>query len=358
MRRKSLIIGSFASIYLLWGSTYLAIAVALQSIPPFTLMGFRSLCGGLVLIALCGKEISRASLRTWFNAGLCGLLFFVGCHGLLAWAQQTVTSGVAAIALATIPLWIALADFLFSKKDRPGRYSLAALIPGFVGVAIVAWQSVGAGRAGLIAIAALLLASLSWAVATILSRGRSEGGSTTLLSGMQLSIGGIVLFAIAYLSGEFRDFAVSAVSSRSLEAVLYLTISGSVIGFAAYHWLLQNVPTPLVATYTFVNPVVAVVLGFAVLGEPLSMATMAGALLVIASVAAMWAAENFAHPRAGPDAAARSKGDVAERNGPQLALEPLDGRGIGGCGPENRNFGPGFVHRFSMFRVRPFAIAQ
>src|SRR5690242_17376407 len=106
MTRRFLILGSFAAIYLMWGSTYLAISVGLQSIPPFTLMAVRSLSGGLVLIALSGREGVHASRSTWCNAALCGLLFFVGCHGLLAWAEQSVASGVAAIALATIPLWI------------------------------------------------------------------------------------------------------------------------------------------------------------------------------------------------------------------------------------------------------------
>jgi drug/metabolite transporter (DMT)-like permease len=295
MARKFLIIGAFASIYLLWGSTYLAIAVGLQSIPPFILMGLRSLCGGLVLIALCGKEIARASGQAWLNAGLCGLLFFVGCHGTLAWAQQTVASGVAAIALATIPSWILLIDFLLSKKDRPRPYSLAALLPGFLGVAIVAWHNIGAGRASLVSIVALLLASLSWAIGTVLSRSTSEDGSTTLLSGMQLSVGGVVLFAIAFLTGETRDFVPTAVSLRSFEAFIYLTIAGSVIGFAAYHWLLKTVPTTLVATYTFINPVVAVALGVAVLGEPASTATISGAVLVVVSIIGMWVAENVVH---------------------------------------------------------------
>jgi len=300
MTRKLLILGSFASIYLLWGSTYLAIAVGLQSIPPFTLMAFRSLLGGLVLIALCGREVARASLQAWLNAALCGLLFFVGCHGLLAFAEQTVASGVAAIALATIPLWILLIDFLFARDDRPGRLVLAALLPGFLGVAIVAWHSIGAGRASLVAILSLLLASLCWAIGTVLSRGTSANVSTTLLSGMQLSVGGAVLLAIAGLAGELRDFAPQAVSARSLEAAVYLTLSGSVIGFVAYHWLLKNVATPLVATYTFINPVVAVILGAAFLDEPVTASTILGAVLVIVSIVAMWGAENFAHLFARP----------------------------------------------------------
>jgi drug/metabolite transporter (DMT)-like permease len=332
MARRFLILGSFAAIYLFWGTTYLAIAIGLQSIPPFLLMGFRSLAGGLVLVALSASGIGRAPRRAWLNAAVCGVLFFVGCHGVLAWAEQTVASGLAAIALATIPLWILLLDFLFSRKDRPGRYALVAILPGFLGVAIVAGQSIGAGHASLIAIAALLLASLSWAIGTVLSRAAPDDVSTTLLSGMQLLVGGVVLFAVAFLDGEMRGFALSAVSARSLEAAIYLTVSGSVIGFAAYHWLLKNVATPLVATYTFVNPVIAVVLGVALWGEPLSAAMLIGAAFVVVSIVAMWGAENLArHPRS---LGSLERPEIAKRKGPQLALEPLDGRGIAGYVPE------------------------
>ncbi len=334
MTKKLLMIGAFASIYLLWGSTYLAIAIGLQSIPPFMLMGFRSLCGGLVLIAFCGRDIARVSGRTWLNAALSGLLFFVGCHGLLAWAEQTVASGLAAIALATIPLWILLIDFLFAKSERPGRYSLAALLPGFFGVAIVAWHNIGTGQASLVAITALLLSSMSWAIATVLSRSSSDDGSSTLLSGMQLSIGGVALFVVAFLGGEMRDFTLTSVSARSVEATLYLIVSGSVIGFAAYHWLLANVPTSLVATYTFINPVVAVALGVAVLGEPVSAATLVGAVLVILSIIAMWAAENLKHGPAVSGELAGRDFPAEKRKGLQLALEPLNGRGIAGYVPK------------------------
>jgi len=148
--RQFLISGAFASIYLLWGSTYFAIALGLQSFPPFLLMGLRSLCGGVILVALSGREIVQASPRTWLNAGLCGLLFFVGCHGTLAFAQQSIASGVAAIVLATIPFWIVLIDFLFPAATKPSPVILLALIPGLLGVAIVAWQNIGKGGVSIV----------------------------------------------------------------------------------------------------------------------------------------------------------------------------------------------------------------
>lgn len=284
MTRRILIIGSFAAIYLLWGSTYFAIALGLQSIPPFLLMAIRSICGGLVLVALNGRELVHASQRTWLHAAMCGLLFFVGCHGVLAFAQQTVPSGVAAIILATIPFWIVLIDFLFPQKDRPGLPIIMALLPGFLGVAIVAWQSVGQNGINLLPIVWLLGAALSWSVGTVLSRRTSGDVSSMLSSGMQLSLGGAALFVISLWRGEMRGFSPSTISVTSVEAAIYLIVSGSVIGFAAYHWLLDNVSTSLVSTYTFINPVVAVLLGTMLLDEPFSISMGFGACLIIMSI--------------------------------------------------------------------------
>jgi drug/metabolite transporter (DMT)-like permease len=292
MTRRFLILGSFAAVYLLWGSTYFAIALGLKSLPPFLLMAVRSLCGGLILIALNGRELVQVSRRTWLDAALCGLLFFVGCHGVLAFAQQRVPSGVAAIILATIPFWILLIDFTFPQEKRPTPYTLMALVPGFAGVAIVASHSAGRNGVSVRPIVWLLAAALSWSIATVLSRRTSSGASSMLVSGLQLMIGGAVLFAISLIAGEMSGFSPRDVSTISLVAVAYLIISGSVIGFAAYHWLLNNVPTSLVSTYTFINPIVAVLLGTVILGEPFSISMLLGACLVIVSVIVMWRAEH------------------------------------------------------------------
>src|SRR3954465_14181193 len=139
MSRRLLVIGSFAAIYLLWGSTYFAITLGLKSIPPFLLMALRSFCGGILLLAMSAGEVANVSAQAWIRASLCGLLFFVGCHGVLAFAQQSVPSGVAAIVLATIPFWILLLGFLFPRGKRPAPGTLIAVVPGFAGVALVAW---------------------------------------------------------------------------------------------------------------------------------------------------------------------------------------------------------------------------
>lgn len=312
MSRRFLVIGAFAAIYLLWGSTYFAITLGLKSLPPFLLMALRSFCGGTVLLAMSGRQVAHVSAQTWATACLCGLLFFVGCHGVLAFAQQSVPSGVAAIVLATIPFWILLIDTLFPSDQRPRPLALLALVPGFFGVGLVAWQNVEQAGISILPVVWLLAAALSWSAGTVLSRHTSGETSAILLSGMQLSIGGGVLFAISWLTGEVEHFRPGDVSPTSLAAVLWLIIAGSVIGFAAYNWLLENVPTSLVSTYTFVNPVIAVLLGTIVLGEPFSRMMLLGAGLVIVSVIVIWWAEHAAHKRT-DDNADRSMARLSPR---------------------------------------------
>ncbi|MGY3236337.1 MULTISPECIES: EamA family transporter [unclassified Bradyrhizobium] len=292
MSRRFLVVGAFAAIYLLWGSTYFAITLGLKSLPPFLLMALRSFCGGVVLLAMSGRQIGSVPARAWIGASLCGLLFFAGCHGVLAFAQQSVPSGVAAIVLATIPFWILLIDSLFPGAQRPRPLALLALVPGFFGVGLVAWQNVEEAGISILPVVLLLAAALSWSVGTVLSRSMSKQASAILLSGMQLSIGGLVLFAISWLTGEIASFRPRDVSPVSLAAALWLIISGSVIGFVAYNWLLENVSTSLVSTYTFVNPVIAVLLGTLVLGEPFSRMMLLGAGLVIISVIVIWRSES------------------------------------------------------------------
>ncbi|MHC2466101.1 EamA family transporter [Bradyrhizobium embrapense] len=300
MSKRLLMVGAFAAVYLLWGSTYLAIALGLKTIPPFLLMGLRSLGGGVILIALNGAEVMHVSRWRWLTASLCGVLFFVGCHGVLAHAQQSVPSGIAAIVLATIPFWVLLIDFLYPQSRRPRAMTLAALLPGLAGVAIVAWESAGRGDFNVIPLLLLLGAALSWAVGTVLSRRTTDHGSPILSSGMQLSIGGVVLLAISLASGELEGFSPRNISTASLAAVIYLAIAGSVIGFTAFHWLLDNVSTFMVSTYIFVNPIIAVLLGTLVLGEPFSVTMLLGALLVIASIIITWRAEQASPALAKP----------------------------------------------------------
>jgi drug/metabolite transporter (DMT)-like permease len=285
------IFAAFAAIYLVWGSTYLALAVALASVPPFLLMGARSLAGGLILFA--GARLAGSpppSLRVWLRAATCGLFLFVGCHGVLAYAQQHVPTGIAAILLATIPFWIAV----LPGADRPTVKRLTLLVPGFVGVGLIAWRQSDASSAGpqVADILLLLGASASWAAGTILSQRWSDATSPIALSGMELIAGGIALSVVSVVLGEPAAFRITDISGASLAAWAHLTIAGTVVSFAAYIWLLNQVPATLVATYTFINPIIAVLLGWTFLDERPGGSMAFGGGLVIASVASLLLAEH------------------------------------------------------------------
>ena len=212
---------------------------------------------------------------------------FVGCHGALAYAQRFVPSGLSAIILATIPFWIVLVNAATGQREPLQK--LAGLVPGFVGVALIAWHETSNPEHPLpvTMIALLLASSLSWALGSVYAQRRAAHIPPHDLAGMQLICGGAGLLMLSILAGEWPDFAPRQVTVVSLMGVLYLALLGSVVGNTAYLWLLDRMSAPIVATYTFVNPVVAVILGAWVLGERITMPSLAGAALVIGSVVAL-----------------------------------------------------------------------
>ena len=285
---------AFAAIYLLWGGTYLAIALGLQSIPPFLLIGSRSILGGMVLFAF--SQLGGLALRPWqdwSHAAISGVLLFVGCHGALAYAQRFVPSGLSAIILATIPFWIVLVNGATGQREPLQK--IAGLVPGFAGVALIAWHEASNPEHPLpVAMIALLLASaLSWALGSVYAQRRAAHIPPHDLAGMQLICGGAGLLMLSVPAGEWPDFVPQQVTVVSL---MYLALLGSVVGNTAYLWLLDRMSAPIVATYTFVNPVVAVILGAWVLGERITMPSLAGAALVIGSVVALLYVSNTDKP--------------------------------------------------------------
>lgn len=288
IRGGSVAVAAFAAIYLLWGGTYLAIALGLQSIPPFMLIGFRSLLGGAVLFTYSRwREAARPSWQDWRHAAISGALLFIGCHGALAYAQRTVPSGVAAIILATIPFWIVLVNAASGQKEP--TLKIVALVPGFLGVALIAWREVSDQQHAIsIAMIVLLLASAcSWALGSVYAQRRAGYIPPHDLAGMQLICGGIGLLLLSILAEDWTGFALQRITLTSLAGLLYLGLIGSALGNTAYLWLLDRFSAPVVATYTFINPVIAVVLGFLVLGERVSTQTSLGAALVVGSVVAL-----------------------------------------------------------------------
>ncbi len=292
---RNRLVAAFAAVYVLWGSTYLAVALGLQSIPPLVLMGTRSTIAGVVLLAV--EQFRRPGplqAGPWVAAAVGGILLFVGCHGTLAYAQQHVPSGLAAVILATIPFWIVLLNTVAPGDRRPSMWALVALAPGLAGVALIAWR--GSSHEDSIDPKMVLLlagSAFSWAAGSLVSQRQGTSTPALALSGMQLVCGGVVLLILGALTGEMRHFSLADVTVVSWAGLAYLTFAGSVIGFTAYVWLLDNAPGPLVATYTFINPIIAVVLGWALLGERLSPRMLIGAALVIGSVVAVWRLEPF-----------------------------------------------------------------
>jgi drug/metabolite transporter (DMT)-like permease len=278
---------AFAIIYLVWGSTFLAIRVGVREVPPFLLAGMRFFAAGIVLFAwMRAKGTPSPSRREWATASLLAVLIFVGDYGLLFWAEKRVPSGVAAVMMATIPVFLALAEIVFLRTQKLTLRLGFALLVGIGGVLVLVSRSPGFGDAPInfAGALALVVSAISWSVAAILTRKLSLPESKVMSSGAQMLAGGILLTLTAAMLGEFRGFDLRSVSVAAWLALIYLIVAGSIVAFTAYVWLIHHESPTKVGTYAYVNPVVAVLLGYALGGEALGSRTIAGTLLVLVSV--------------------------------------------------------------------------
>lgn len=284
----AVVVAAFASIYLIWGSTFLAIRYAVETIPPFAMMALRCLLGGAILLVIARwreSETPWPTRREWAGSAVVGSLFFVGCHGLLAYVEQRVPSGMAALCLATIPLFVPLLIWVAPDGHRPSLRVSLGLLTGFTGVALlVAAQGAGGGLSPSQA-ALLLLTALSWAAGTVATRLVPMPRSSVFGAAAPLLAGAAVLAVIALVSGELAPSRLSDVSAKSVGGLLYLVLFGTVVTFSAYIWLLRRVAPSRVATYAFVNPAVAVLLGWALAGEALSGGSLLATGVIVFAVA-------------------------------------------------------------------------
>jgi drug/metabolite transporter (DMT)-like permease len=278
---------AFAIIYFVWGSTFLAIRVGVREVPPFLLAGLRFLIAGLVLFAwMRAKGTVSPTTREWFSATLLAVLIFVLDYGLLFWAERRVPSGIAAVMMATIPVFMTLSEILFLKTQRLTPRLGAALLVGIGGVLVLVSRSISFGDSPIDTIGgiALIVAAISWSVGSALTRKLPLPSSKAMSSGAQMLAGGVLLMLTSWLLGEFHGFRAEAVSLRAWFALAYLIVAGSIVAFTAYVWLIHHESPTKVGTYAYVNPVVAVLLGYFLGGEGLSLRTIVGTMLVLVSV--------------------------------------------------------------------------
>jgi drug/metabolite transporter (DMT)-like permease len=297
------------AVYLIWGSTYLAISFVVKTIPPFLSAGIRFVISGLILFVwrrLAGETMPTA--RQWRSAGIVGLLLLLGGNGLVSWAEQMVPSGVTALIIGSIPIWLVLIEAMRPSGVKPNRRAILGLISGFIGIIILIGPlELGGGEAiNPLGAAALLLAALFWAIGSIYSRSADMPGSALMSTAAEMLIGSMGLLLVSGLTGEWAHFDPAAVSQQSWLGLLYLILFGSLIGFTCYGWLLRNAPVSLVATYAYVNPVVAVFLGSWLANEALNGRILLAALIIIGSVVLVTSAPRS---KTSPDAAAAEIAD-------------------------------------------------
>jgi drug/metabolite transporter (DMT)-like permease len=279
---------AFATLYLIWGSTYLAIRFAIETIPPFLMAGFRFAVAGAVLYIgarLAGAK--RPSRIHWGTTTVIGGLLISCGNGAVVWAEQRVPSGLASLLVATVPIWMVLLDWARRDGRRPSSWVMTGLGLGFAGLALLVGPErlPGLGRIDPVGAMVLIMGSIAWAVGSLYSLRAVLPDSRLLATAMEMLTGGLLLLLAGLLTGEGTGFQLSAVSLRSAASLVYLILFGSLVGFTAYIWLLNATTPARASTYAYVNPVVAVFLGWFMAGEPLSMRTVLAAAVIVSAVA-------------------------------------------------------------------------
>jgi drug/metabolite transporter (DMT)-like permease len=288
------VVVALLTVYILWGSTYFAIAVMIETMPPLLAAGVRFATAGLIMLGVLfaharlggGGSWERPSAAQWRTAAVVGTLLLLGGNGGVVLSEQFIPTGVAAVVIATVPIWLNVFDAIITRR-RPGALLIGGLLAGLVGVAVLFVPVDGFGELNPIGIGLCLGGAISWAVGSLYSRHHPLPRSALMGTGMEMLIGGMALFVGGVLLGEVGRTEVANFSTQSVVAVLYLIVFGSIAGYSAYTWLLANVSVSTVATYAYVNPIVAVALGAVFLTEPITPRTIIAAVLIIGAVVAM-----------------------------------------------------------------------
>ena len=285
---RAQIIAAFASIYIIWGSTYLAIRYAIETIPPFIMGGARFLVSGALLYIWARyRGAPRPTRLHWRNAIIAGGFLLLGGNGAVVWAEQFVPSGLTALLVSILPFWLVIIEWVRPPRRRPSGAVLVGLVLGFIGIIVLVGPGNVGGHGDVRPFGALvlILGSLSWAIGSFWSRDANLPDSGLLITGMEMLGGGVLLLIVGVFSGELSHFDVHRVSHASTLGLVYLITFGSLLGFTSYIWLLDKVSPARLGTYAYVNPIVAVLLGWAIAGETLSIRTGVAAAIVICAVA-------------------------------------------------------------------------
>lgn len=275
-RHTVILVLAFAAVYIFWGSTYLAIKYAIETLPPFVMAGSRFLIAGSILYvwARFSADYEKPSLKHWRTSFIVGTLLLLGGNGCVVLAEHYISSSLAALLIAVEPFWIVLLSWLWLGGNRPNWKVALGIVLGFAGVYLLVGGQGAAAESGnrqILGAVLVMTAAFSWALGSIYGLRATTPKSSLLTSGMQMLSGGFVMMLVGTLTGEWSKFNVADVSLNSWLGFVYLVVFGSIVGFTAYSWLLKNALPSLVATYAYVNPVVAVFLGWMIAGESLSL---------------------------------------------------------------------------------------
>ena len=300
-----LLILAFATIYVVWGTTYLAMRVAVETIPPFMMAGVRFLLAGSVtFLFLKFRGVATPGFDQWKQGAIVGLFLMVGGNGLVSWAEQEIPSGIAALVVASMPIWMCIFDWLIFKGSRPGGFTAIGLVLGFVGMGILFAPSFSSGAASsldLFSLFVLVFAPVFWSLGSLYSRAANLPSNVFMSAAIQSMSGGLVLLLTSIVMGEWWKLDLDQVSVNSILAMLYLAIFGSIIALSTYVWLLKQVSPSRVSTYTYVNPIIAVLLGWLILDETITGQTIFAICVIVGSVVMVVVSRSKPQPAAATD---------------------------------------------------------
>ena len=284
---RAMVLTAYAALYVVWGSTYLAIRYAVQTLPPFAMAGARFVLAGTILALWAWwRDGARATAANWRAATIAGTLLLAGGNGAVVWAEQRVPSGLAALLVASMPFWMVIVDWIRPGGRAPRAAVAVGIAVGMVGIVLLVGPgSLSGGGVDPLGATALVLGSLSWAIGSLYSRRAALPKSAVLATGLEMLTGGGVLLVVAAIAGEYARLDVAHASRASIAGYFYLVVFGSLIGFSAFAWLIRVSKPALVSTYAFVNPVIAVLLGWAIAHEPVGPMTILAAAIIVGAVA-------------------------------------------------------------------------